>query len=124
WIGLITPKRLSTIPTLSWVPKGSVSKVKCASRTETLNVRSSPESSSLARLQAHRGAGVGIDLPEEIHLDRPNEEAVAAPRESAGVRALHPLGGEVPDEVANDPEVEQQLAGPALAVQLERLPRP
>src|SRR5689334_663260 len=77
----------------------------------------------LARLHAHLRAGVGIDLAEERELDLAREEAVLAARKASRVGLVHVVLGEVADEVARDPNVEEELPGPALRVEREGLAR-
>jgi hypothetical protein len=76
------------------------------------------------RLDAHLGAGVRVDLPEETELDLAGKEAVLSVGERPGVGLVHVALGDVSDEVARHADVEEQLAGTALPIERERLARP
>src|SRR5207245_1868343 len=72
---------------------------------------------------ANLGICVRIDLTEERQLDFAGEEAVLLSREGTALGLLDVRLREVADEVSGDSDVEQELAGPALLVERERLAR-
>ena len=77
----------------------------------------------LAGLEAHHATRIGVDLAEQPQLDRAREEAVLLAGEGAALGLLHVPLREVGDQIRAEPDVEEELAGPAALGERERLVR-
>ena len=77
----------------------------------------------LRELEPEMALGVRVDPSEQVQLDLSREEAVLTPREGPALGVLHVALREAAGEIGDDPDIEEELPGPAPLVERERLAR-